>query len=511
MPTPDISSALDRITLRMISELELDELLRTITEGLVEDLPVASASIWLLETADGDGEEDGDKPAFLRRAAGAGIAPPEGTAAPSKIDWIVAERDHFCTNSVPTDGSAGAAPWLLENGLRALGGFPLTFRDEVLGAMAVYSRQTFDMAVFERLFVFARQAAVAIKNARLFTHVERLRERLSQENQYLRTETESGLGCGDIVGTSPAMRSVLEQIDRVAPTDSTVLVGGETGTGKELVAKAIHERSRRAAGPLVKVNCGAISAGLVESELFGHEKGAFTGAVDRRVGRFELADGGTLFLDEIGELPPETQVKLLRVLQEQEFERVGSSQPIRVDVRIVAATHRDLAQDVEAGRFRADLYYRLQVFPIHLPALQERLGDVPLIAGCVLPRIAERIGKHFDGLSEAAVERLMSYAWPGNVRELLNVLERAAILSPEPLLEVDAAFAAAPTIPSASSATSATEEPVLTTLAEVERRHIGRVLEHVGGRIEGPKGAAKILGMHPNTLRSRMQKHGIER
>ena len=350
--------------------------------------------------------------------------------------------------------------------------------------------------------------------------------RLEEENRYLRSEFELELDCGDLVGRSDAIVEVREKIEQVAPTESTVLVLGETGTGKELVALSIHHRSRRREGSLVKVNCGAISAGLVESELFGHEKGAFTGASERRVGRFELADGGTLFLDEIGELPLDTQVKLLRVLQEGEFERLGSSHPQSVDVRIVAATHRDLEAEVRAGRFRADLYYRLNVFPLRVPPLRERLDDVPLIAACVLPRIAAKVGRPLDGFAPRAIEQLRDYAWPGNVRELLNVLEREAILSKSSTLEVFDDLRLGPAAPGAgrdlsrstSTEGAATGDGVpdldgdrLPTLDEVERRYIEHVLERVGGRIQGDGCAAEILGLHPNTLRSRMKKLGVRR
>ncbi len=331
--------------------------------------------------------------------------------------------------------------------------------------------------------------------------------RLQAENAYLRQEVERDADCGEIVGKSEAIRHVLEQVDQVAATDASVLIHGETGTGKELIALAVHQRSRRSHKAMVKVNCGAISASLVESELFGHEKGAFTGALERRIGRFELADGGTLFLDEVAELPAEMQVKLLRVLQEKEFERVGSSRPMRVDVRVIAAGNRDLADEVAAGRFRADLYYRLNVFPLALPPLRERQEDVPLIAACMLPRIAEQVGKPLRGIAAEAMARLEAYPWPGNVRELLNVLERAAILSSGPMLEIRQGLL--PTAGGPSTSTSSANP--LRTLAEVEREHIERVLEARDWVIDGPRGTAKVLGLHPSTLRSRMLKLDLHR
>ena len=328
--------------------------------------------------------------------------------------------------------------------------------------------------------------------------------RLEAENRSLQDELAENVDCGGIVGRSEAIRRVLQQVDQVAATEASVLIEGETGTGKELVARTIHQRSRRHERPMVKVNCGAISAGLVESELFGHEKGAFTGASERRIGRFELADGGTLFLDEVGELPLDTQVKLLRALQEQEFERVGSSRAIQVDIRWIAATNRNLEAEVQAGRFRADLFYRLNVFPIHVPPLRERAEDIAVIGHCALPHIARNIGKDSLTLTDSAVERLTVHPWPGNVRELLNVLERAAILSPDGRIDEHN--------PALPSPRPHPQEPAeLSTLDEVDRRHIRRVLEHTEGQIDGAAGAAKILGIHPNTLRSRMIKLGVSR
>ena len=290
----------------------------------------------------------------------------------------------------------------------------------------------------------------------------------------------------------------------MAATDSTVLITGETGTGKELIARAIHSNSRRAARPLIKVNCAALPAGLVESELFGHEKGAFTGAIARRIGRFELADGGTLFLDEIGELPLETQAKLLRVLQEREIERVGGGAAIQVDVRIIAATNRDLIKAVRDRTFREDLYYRLGVFPVALPPLRERVEDIPLLVRFLVDRFASRTGKRIEGVSQETLRRLAAYRWPGNIRELENVLERAVILASGPILDLEIDVERPPAL-------AATEGTHPSSLEEVERRHILDVLGQTNWVIEGPRGAAGILGLHPNTLRSRMKKLGIVR
>lgn len=313
-------------------------------------------------------------------------------------------------------------------------------------------------------------------------------------------------GRHSIVGRSPAMQSVLRQVRQVARTSATVLICGETGTGKELIAQAVHDLSGRRDRRLVSVNCAAISAGVVESELFGHEKGSFTGAVTTHEGRFEAANGGTLFMDEVGELPLDTQVKLLRVLQEGEFERVGSNEPREVDVRIVAATNRDLNDSVREGRFRADLLYRLNVFPIQMPPLRERMGDLPLLVDHLLTRLSAKLGKPLRGVSRASMVRLQLYPWPGNIRELQNVLERAAILAPGPIVDVDDAC-----LPATSVRTAAEYDQPLDTLENAARSHIMTALDQTNWQISGSKGAAALLDVNPNTLRSRMKKLGIQR
>jgi formate hydrogenlyase transcriptional activator len=344
--------------------------------------------------------------------------------------------------------------------------------------------------------------------------VEVLRNRLQDENVYLQDEIHIEHNYAELVGSSPALLDVLRQIEQVAPTDATVLIFGETGTGKELVARAIHKRSPRHGRPLVKVNSSAISAGLVESELFGHVKGAFTGAIERHVGRFALADQGTIFLDEVGELPLETQVKLLRVLQEQEFEPVGSNQTVKVDVRLIAATNRDLTQAVREGRFRADLFYRLNVVELRVPPLRERTGDIPQLAMFFLARFAKKFGRPAETIPAETMERLIRYPWPGNIRELQNVIERAVVLSRGPALELGRDLLPSPgTEPQKPE--PAPERSTLAGLAaaleETERAHILAALERADGVIEGPRGAAKLLDIHPNTLRSRMDKLGIRR
>ncbi|HKF94291.1 MAG TPA: sigma 54-interacting transcriptional regulator, partial [Gammaproteobacteria bacterium] len=366
-----------------------------------------------------------------------------------------------------------------------------------------------------------KRAEEALKRA--LAEVEQLKNRLQDESAYLQEEIKLTHNFEEMVGSSRALRAMLREVEVVAHTDATVLILGETGTGKELIARAVHDRSPRRERALVKVNCAAISAGLVESELFGHVKGAFTGALASRTGRFELAKGGTIFLDEIGELPLDTQVKLLRVLQEQEFEPVGSSRTLRVDVRVIAATNRNLETAVQEGRFRADLYYRLNVFPVRLPPLRERREDIPQLAMFFMSRFAKKFGKRVDRISQSAIDTLMSYAWPGNIRDLQNVIERAAILSQGSTLRIDWELPPDGTDPapdgprssfradrSASEIEGASgEAPV--TLEDVERRHIIKILNQTRGVIEGAKGAASILKLRPSTLRARMKKLRISR
>ncbi len=382
---------------------------------------------------------------------------------------------------------------------------PLVNQGRLLGVVYLENNLVTDAFTPERIQVvqlLCSQSAIAIQNAELFAEVSRLRDRLEAENVYLQEEIKTHHGFEGIVGNSPALQRVLRQVEQVAPTDTTVLITGETGSGKELIARALHELSQRPDGPLITLNCGAISAGLVESELFGHEKGAFTGALARKIGRFELADGGTIFLDEIGDLPPDLQVKLLRVLQQGEFERVGGTHTVRVDVRVVAATHHSLDQAVRHGRFRSDLYYRLNVFPVHVPPLRERRDDIPLLTRHFVLQFSGKMGKAIETIPKATMDALLAYPWPGNVRELRNVVERSVIVSPGPGLELRDWIVDEP--PDATA-------PVNHSLEQVEREHILRVLERSGWRVSGPKGAARILGLKPTTLESRMKKLGIER
>ena len=411
---------------------------------------------------------------------------------------------------------------LAAEGIHSMCVVPLALQGKCIGLFSVVCQQRDQYSDEDAFFLqeVANQIALAVQNMQSYQEIATLKARLEKENVYLREELRAEHNFEEIVGSSPALLKALYAVEQVAPTDSTVLICGETGTGKELVARAIHSRSSRNGRALVSVNCSAISAGLVESELFGHMKGAFTGALERRIGRFELANGGTIFLDEIGELSLETQVKLLRVLQEHEFEPVGSSHPLRVDVRVIAATNRNLHEAVQAGRFRSDLFYRLNVFPIELPPLRERRSDIPQLVAFCLSQFSKRLGKKIDGVSAESMENLVNYPWPGNIRELQNVIERAIIVSAGPTLRLDREL-----VPVATAAksvegpeTDAQEDrqadlkspkPLL-TLDEVERHHILAALQHASGVVDGPKGAAKILNLHPNTLRHRMGKLGIK-
>jgi PAS domain S-box-containing protein len=359
---------------------------------------------------------------------------------------------------------------------------------KIIGAVAIFrdvtEQQESDRALREAL-----------------AQVQALSEQLQAENTYLQSEIDENWSDSGLVGQSPRFKQLLEQVSLVSKTDSTVLILGENGTGKELIARNIHRLSKRAHNTLVKVNCAAFTPSLLESELFGHEKGAFTGATERRKGRFELADKGTLFLDEVGELSLEAQSKLLRVLQEQEFERVGGNQTLKVDIRVIAATNKDLLKMVQQGEFRMDLYYRLNVFPLTMPALRERLDDLPFLCQNIISELARKLGKPIKGISKASLKRLATYHWPGNIRELQNVLEREVILSQTSLIQIKHDF----------QANLDASNFAQLTLAEMEKSYIEQVLEQCAGKIGGVNGAAKLLDLPESTLRSKMKKLGISR
>jgi formate hydrogenlyase transcriptional activator len=393
---------------------------------------------------------------------------------------------------------------------------PLVSRNRILGVLCLGRREenAFGRADIEFLAQVASQIAIAVENTSAYREItqaraelekaleenRRLKDRLQDENLVLREQIDQALMFEEIVGASPALRAVLSRVSKVAPTDSTVLLTGETGTGKELIARAIHKRSLRSSRAFVSVSCAAIPSSLIASELFGHEKGAFTGATQRRLGRFELAEEGTLFLDEVGELPAETQITLLRVLQEREFERVGGKQPIRANVRVIAATNRDLEAAIAAGTFRSDLFYRLNVFPIEIPSLRERREDIPLLVEYFIAHFARKAGKSFRGIYKKTLELLVSYPWPGNIRELQNVVERSVIVCETENFSVDERWLSRQSL--ATEPKGTLELPH--ALAAQEKKMIEAALRESGGRVSGPSGAAARLGIHRSTLESKI-------
>ena len=517
---------LRRVTRDMAVTSELPVLLNSIAASLAQHTGASFVRVFLFQTDDecdvcrakgpaGAAPGPGVKRLHLHADAGdfkGAFADHHALALdiPSPPTKVARERKPFLTNDLVRDVRPYVPPELVqfyeETGVVAAGARPLEFRGELMGVIGMISQRPFDPQAFELLGIFADQAAVAIKSAHLFTQLERYRERLEVENAYLQEEIRTERGFEEIVGRSAALRSVLRRVKQVAEVDTAVLLTGETGTGKELIARAIHGLSPRNARPMIKINCGAIPQGVVESELFGHERGAFTGALQRRLGRFELADNGTLFMDEVGELPLDTQVKLLRVLQEQEFERLGGGRPIKVDVRLVTATNRDLDVEVGAARFRADLYYRLNVFPIRVPPLRERTDDIPSLVRYFLDHFQRKLAKPLRGVTPAGMRQLLDYPWPGNIRELQNVLERASVLATGPIVDVSTAMVGAD-VP-VPDAIPVVDERIV-TLDEHERQQIRRALDEAAGKIHGPGGAAARLGINASTLRSRMEKHGM--
>ena len=437
-------------------------------------------------------------------------------------EWVFENRTLLVRSDLTAGLEIAGEEFMYARGTRSYVSAPLATKGEPFGVLTLASETPGALASQDADF-FGRvcgQVSLALDNMLSYEQIARLTARLERENAYLAEEIKAEHNFEEMVGSSPKFQALRDRIQLVAPTDATVLVTGETGTGKELVARALHSCSLRKDKPLVKINCAAISAGLVESELFGHVKGAFTGALDRRVGPFEFADGGTLFLDEVGELPLDTQVKLLRVLQEHEFEAVGSNRTIRVDVRVIAATNRHLEEAVREGRFRADLFFRLNVVPIEMPPLRERRSDIPALVSSIIGNYSRQYGRRIESIAEETMERLMAYDWPGNIRELQNVLARAVVLTAGPVLRLGGellpsgprSVSTAPAEPAARLA-AVSPPPARTdpNLQEVERQHVLEVLSKTHWVIEGQRGAAVLLGLHPNTLRSRMKKLGIER
>jgi transcriptional regulator with GAF, ATPase, and Fis domain len=532
-PAPAVPLCHDpkRLLLDLAREHRLPDLLRMVVDRLAESPRVALARIWLVRpTAGCTGcplpAECRDRPACLHLVASSGRS-----VADPRVEWTrldgsfrrfplgVRKVGQIAATGEPVEipDLAPSPPawvvspeWMRAEGIAGFGGQPLVHRGEVLGVLAVFARGVVGPECMDWLRTIADHAAAAIATARAFEQIEQLRARLEMENEYLREEVTRAGAFGELIGQGPALAAVARQIDLVAPTDAAVLILGESGTGKELVAREVHRRSKRAARPLVKVNCAAVPRELYESEFFGHARGAFTGALRDRAGRFELADGGTLFLDEVGEIPLELQAKLLRVLQEGELERVGEERTRKVNVRLIAATNRDLRAEAEAGRFRQDLYYRLSVFPVELPPLRKRSEDIPLLAEHFLALAARKLGRAKPRLTLANVQRLQRYHWPGNVRELQHVIERAVITADGARLTIDL-----PTAPVASGESAAAPGPdadrVLTDaeVRKLEADNIRRALRRAGGKVSGPGGAAELLGIKPTTLASRIKALGL--
>lgn len=516
-----------RILLDLTGQHHLPDLLPTIVRRLSETRAVALARVWLIQPPlPGDcatcrmAAECPERGECLHLVASGGRSLREDLPAWDRMDGAF-RRFPIGIRKVGLIARSGKAlevsdlslepewianaDWVRSEGVVGFAGEPLLYHGRVLGVLAVFTRESIGDSCLEWLRMIASHLAAAIANARALAEIETLKRRLEQENEYLREEVGQGDSFGELVGHSPALQAVGRQIDLVAPTESSVLILGESGTGKEVVAREIHRRSRRADRPLIKVNCAAVPRELYESEFFGHARGAFTGALRDRAGRFELAHGGTLFLDEIGEIPLDLQAKLLRVLQEGELERVGEERTRKVDVRVIAATNRQLKAETDVGRFRQDLYYRLSVFPIELPPLRSRVEDIPLLAEHFLQRFARRVGRPRPRLTLANVQELQRYDWPGNVRELQHVLERGCIVATDGRLKFDLPARPRPT--QAGSTVAANRPAILTEteLRQLEASNIRAALAASGGRIYGSNGAAVLLGLKPTTLASRMK------
>ena len=518
-------ASLPSIILAIAEQRSLPAVLSTIIETVAKQPDVALARLWLRQSAEEcphcvrDPQESGE---FLHLRASAGNPQtagadwsrtngsfhriPMGTGH-SKISHIAASGESVRIQLLSEDQKwVRHQDWAQSEHLVGFAGHPLVFRGEVLGVLAVFRRAEPTDVCWEWLRVLADTAAVAIANARAFEQVESLRHELELERDYLRHEIQETGFFGEILGRSPALSRVLREVEMVATTDAGVLILGESGCGKELIARAIHQRSPRAKKPLVKVNCGSIPRELFESEFFGHARGSFTGAIRDRVGRFQLADGGTLFLDEVGEIPLELQSKLLRVLQEGEFERVGDEITRRVNVRVIAATNRDLRREVAEGRFRLDLFYRLGVFPLEVPPLRDRREDIPELAASFVRQACGRFHVPEPKLCERELDRARQYHWPGNVRELQNVIERAVILAAGGTLTFD--------LPQPKTMATTATGPVNSVVSEEERLQRERTnvlaaLEQSGSRVSGKGGAAELLGINPATLASRLKALGI--
>jgi len=548
IPMPLMESASDKrfdplmatqLLLEIAQERSVEPILKKLVDFAVERTGFVFSTIWLVQKGDLCAtckyrSECADQSRCLHLVAGKGRSLPGRGKGPQPYEDLNARvplnlgplGEAVATGELKVTKNPGNQPisvpgfeWLREERISEYGIRPIVFKGEVLGAIASFGPEDMPDAIAPWSRIFADHIGAAIANARAFDEIQRLKGQLELQNTYLQEAVVEAKAFGDLVGQSAALRQVVGQIDVVAPTQASVLILGETGTGKELVAHEIHRRSARKDAPLVRVNCASIPRELFESEFFGHVRGSFTGAVKDRAGRFETAEGGTIFLDEVGEIPSDIQNKLLRVLQEKRYERVGDDRTRRADVRIVAATNRDLKKAAADGRFREDLYYRLNVFPIQVPPLRDRLDDIPLLAKHFVELSAKELKCAKPRLTRAAVTQLQSYDWPGNVRELRNVIERAVILARGGALDFDlpisgrVAPVAGPSSQAASTLGSPAQPNFLTEveLERFERDNLLHALEAANWKISGPDSAAELMGVKPTTLLSRMTKWGLKR
>lgn len=491
------------ITTQVVSQLDVSDLFKAVSGALRQIMHHDFACLNLLESSDPTrvrvhGLDFPEGRGVIQKEM---LVPLEGTVTQKAL---VAGEVIICRSFEELGLEPSAAKRLEAENLKSICAMPLINRGRQLGCLVLgsFEEGRFPPSEHDFLQQIGNQVAIAVDNAVAFEQLQQLKDKLAEEKLYLEDQIDTEYNFGDIIGESRALKEILKTVETVAPTDATVLIQGETGTGKELLARAIHNLSKRSERTFVKLNCAAIPTGLLESELFGHEKGAFTGAISQKIGRLELADKGTLFLDEVGDIPLEIQPKLLRVLQEQEFERLGSTRTIRVDVRLIAATNRNLAKMVETREFRQDLYYRLRVVPISVPPLRDRRDDIDRLVRYFTQKYARRMGKHFKSIPDATMKALVQWNWPGNIRELENVIERAVILSQGPVLQVPLEE-----FRESSSEVSQYDH----TLDTMQREHILKVLRDTGGLIGGPQGAAARLGMKRSTLQARMKKLGISR
>lgn len=532
---PDFDSFKTQL-LELAQIRQVDQLLEQVVSWLADRPHVALARIWLIRPGNTCSSCDmsprcSNRENCLHLAASAGLRRTE-----NRPDWSRVDGDYsripLGNGKIGRVGASGEAvvvkdfagdptalvryEWASHNQLRGLNVQPIKFKDEILGVIAVFTTIATPEEGPTWLRIFADEIAGAIVNARAFEEIEQLRAKLELQNIYLQEEVLEAKAFGNIIGQHVSMQRLLRQIEMVAPTDATVLILGESGTGKELVARELHRRSRRGDRPLIRVNCASVPRELYESEFFGHIKGAFTGAIKDRAGRFEAADGGTLFLDEVGEIPLELQSKFLRVLQEKQYERVGEERTRTVDVRIIAATNRNLKREVDNGRFREDLYYRVNVFPIEVPPLRERKEDIPMLATHFLQQAAQRLRVPLPRVPEPQLQLLMTYDWPGNVRELQNVAERGLILARNGVLQFNIPGrmrVAAATAQDEAGRLQPGQTELLTEadLRRIEQQNLLLALRKTGWRIHGPDGAAALLGVKPTTLASRIKKMGLKK